>query len=145
MYSFSVNTLNIFISCNENIQIFTCASHSWNCWCFHYTWWKYLWYSPQKSKYPLYIHIQVQINDDCRPIALDMVLFIIRKALILSYFSIKNICCGYSLEASHLGATNESPQHVFMKKSEKYLCGYPLLPEDMDTFFISIPNCLVQV
>ena len=28
IYSFSVNTIKIFISCNENIQIFTRASHS---------------------------------------------------------------------------------------------------------------------
>ena len=28
IYSFSVNTIKIFISCNENIQIFTHASHS---------------------------------------------------------------------------------------------------------------------
>ena len=28
IYSFSVNTINILISCNENIQIFTHSSHS---------------------------------------------------------------------------------------------------------------------
>ena len=28
IYSFSVNTIKIFISCNENIHIFTSASHS---------------------------------------------------------------------------------------------------------------------
>ena len=28
--SFLVNTIKIFISCNENIQIFTRALHSWN-------------------------------------------------------------------------------------------------------------------
>ena len=28
IYSFSVNTIKIFISCNENIQIFTRALHS---------------------------------------------------------------------------------------------------------------------
>ena len=28
IYSFSVNTIKLFISCNENIQIFTRASHS---------------------------------------------------------------------------------------------------------------------
>ena len=53
IYSFSVNTIKIFISCNENIQIFTRASHSWKYCCFHYTRWQYLWYSQQKSKYPL--------------------------------------------------------------------------------------------
>ena len=28
----------------------------------------------------------------------------------------KNICCGYSLEAPHQGASNEYPQHIFMEK-----------------------------
>ena len=49
-----VSVKPIFISCNENIQIFTRASHSWKYWCFHYTLWQYLWYSEQKSKYPLF-------------------------------------------------------------------------------------------
>ena len=26
----------------------------------------------------------------------------------------KNICCGYSLEAPHQGASNEYPQHMFL-------------------------------
>ena len=49
-----MNTIKIFISCDENIQIFTRASHSWKYWCFHYTRWQYLWYSQQKSKCPLH-------------------------------------------------------------------------------------------
>ena len=28
----------------------------------------------------------------------------------------KNLCCGYSLEAPHRGASNEYPQHMFMEK-----------------------------
>ena len=52
-----MNSIGIFISCNENIQIFTRALHSWKYWCFHYTRWKYLWYSQPKSKYPLFIPI----------------------------------------------------------------------------------------
>ena len=48
-------TIKSFISCNENIQIFTRASHSWKYWCFYYTRWQYLWYSQPKSKYPLFI------------------------------------------------------------------------------------------
>ena len=54
-YPFSVANIKIFISCNENIQIFTRASHSWKYWCFHYTRWQYSWYSQQKSKYALCI------------------------------------------------------------------------------------------
>ena len=37
--------------------IFHCASHSWKYWCFHYTRWQYLWYSQQKSNYPLCINV----------------------------------------------------------------------------------------
>ena len=65
-YFFSVNTITIFISCNENIQIFTRASHSWKYWCFHYIRWQYLWYSQQKSKYPLCSQI-FTLNLNLRP------------------------------------------------------------------------------
>ena len=37
--------------------------------------------------------------------------------IILGYFFLflhKNICCRYSLEVPHQGASNENPQHVFM-------------------------------
>ena len=44
IYSFSVNTINIVIECNENISIFTSAKHEWKFECFHYTRWKFLWY-----------------------------------------------------------------------------------------------------
>ena len=50
-----------FISGNENIQIFTRASHSWKYWCFHYTRWQYLWYSQQKSKYPISIQRWISV------------------------------------------------------------------------------------
>ena len=53
----TLTTIKIFISFNENIHIFTRASHSWKYWCFHYTRWQYLWYSQPKSKYSLYIHL----------------------------------------------------------------------------------------
>ena len=42
IYSFVVNTINIFIECNENISIFMSAKHEWKIECFHYTGWKYL-------------------------------------------------------------------------------------------------------
>ena len=31
----------------------------------------------------------------------------------------KNICCGYSLEAPHRGASNEYPQHMFLWRNKK--------------------------
>ena len=57
IYSSTVIILKFFTSCNENIHIFTRASHSWKYLCFHYTRWKCWWYSQQKSKYPLVILI----------------------------------------------------------------------------------------
>ena len=34
--------------------------------------------------------------------------------VICSYFSIKYICCGCSLEEPHQGASNEYSQHIFL-------------------------------
>ena len=31
----------------------------------------------------------------------------------------ENICCGYSLEASHWGASNEYPQHILLGRNKK--------------------------
>ena len=31
-----------------------------------------------------------------------------------------NICCGYTLEAPHRGASNECSQHMFCKEIKKY-------------------------
>ena len=36
IYSFVVNTINIFIKCNESISIFTSAKHECKFQCFHY-------------------------------------------------------------------------------------------------------------
>ena len=36
--------------------------------------------------------------------------------IIFFLFLHENICCGYSLEAPRLGASNEYPQHVFVEK-----------------------------
>ena len=36
-------------------------------------------------------------------------------------FPEENICCGYSLEAPHRGASNEYPQHVFFEKKKIFL------------------------
>ena len=33
----------------------------------------------------------------------------------------ENICCGYSLEVPHQGASNEYPQHMFSLRNKKYL------------------------
>ena len=54
IYSLAVNTINIVIECNENISIFTSAKHEWKFVCFHYTRWKFLWYSLKKSKLSFY-------------------------------------------------------------------------------------------
>ena len=52
-------------------------------------------------------------------IALDKTLFFNPKVLIFFLFLRKNICCGYSLEATHRGASNEYPQHMFLWRNKK--------------------------
>ena len=39
--------------------------------------------------------------------------------LISFLFLDENICCGYSLEAPHRGASNEYPQHMFLSRNKK--------------------------
>ena len=39
-------------------------------------------------------------------------------------FSIKNICCGYSLESPWRGNSNEYPQHLFLWRNKQ---SYPLI------------------
>ena len=39
----------------------------------------------------------------------------------------KNICCGYSLEARHKGASNEYPQHMFTWRNKKNIFLIPTL------------------
>ena len=39
--------------------------------------------------------------------------------LVISYFFYENICCGYSLEAPRLGASNEYPQHMVLYRSKQ--------------------------
>ena len=50
---FGANTKYI-ISCSENISIFTHAKHSWKILIFQPHSMKFIWHSPQKSKYPQY-------------------------------------------------------------------------------------------
>ena len=40
--------------------------------------------------------------------------------MIFFLFLNENICCGYSLEASRWGASNEYPQHMFSFRKERY-------------------------
>ena len=53
----------------------------------------------------------------------------------LSFFLFlkENICCGYSLEAPHWGASNEYPQHMFSVRNKK----------NLDTLFSYIYELLV--
>ena len=49
--------------------------------------------------------------------------------IILGYFFLflhKHICCGYTLEAPHRGASNEYPKHTFfMENWRKVFHNYP--------------------
>ena len=51
----------------------------------------------------------------------------IRKMLISFLFLHENICCGYSLEASQQGASNEYPQHMFSWRNKKNIMWIPRL------------------
>ena len=52
-------------------------------------------------------------------IGLDKSLFFNQKVSIFFLFLDENICCGYSLEAPHRGASNEYPQHMFLWRNKK--------------------------
>ena len=49
-------------------------------------------------------------------------------------FSIKNVCCRYSLELSRQGDSNEYPQHMFLSRNDE---NYP-------SIFIKYPPYLFQ-
>ena len=62
-----------------------------------------------------------QINTTLtKSIALDKALFFHQKLSIFFLLLEENICCGYSLEAPHRGASIEYPQRMFSSK-ENYL------------------------
>ena len=45
-----------------------------------------------------------------------------KRSHLVSFFFLflrKNICCGYSLEAPRGGASNEYPQHIFLRRNKK--------------------------
>ena len=65
IYSFAVNTINIVVEWNENISIFTSVKHEWKFECFHYTRWKFLWYSLKKSKFSFFfiVHTSMRVSD----------------------------------------------------------------------------------
>ena len=44
--------------------------------------------------------------------------FLARKLIFLLFLE-ENICCGYSLEAPHRGASNEYPQQMFSSINNK--------------------------
>ena len=54
-------------------------------------------------------------------IALDKMLLFFVSLKVLIFFLIlhKSICCGYSLEATWRGTSNDSPQHMFLWRNKK--------------------------
>ena len=55
-------------------------------------------------------------------IALDKMGFCFSPKILLFFsFLHKNICCGYSLEVPHRGASNEYPQHEFLPDTRSNL------------------------
>ena len=60
-------------------------------------------------------------------ITLDKALFFFCQKSIFCLFFDKNICCGYSLEVPHQGASNEYPQHMFSSRNKKIIHLVPSL------------------
>ena len=67
-----------------------------------------------------YTYMQADL-DSCCLIAPNKVLFLKLKLMIFFLFLHENICCGYSLEAPHRGASNEYPQHVFSWRNKNII------------------------
>ena len=55
--------------------------------------------------------------------------------MIFFLFLHENICCGYSLEAPHRGASNEYPQHIFLWRNKKKFTRYPPLSRPMNYYW----------
>ena len=69
--------------------------------------------------------------------------------LIFFLFLDENICCGYSLEAPHRGASNEYPQHMFSSRNKKnimwippLICSYEYLLKTYGNFTRILPLSL---
>ena len=61
----------------------------------------------------------VDNNNKVHPvIAPDKAFFVQEQSTDIFLFHHENICCGYSLEVPHQGASNEYPQHTFSGKNE---------------------------
>ena len=57
-------------------------------------------------------------------IATHKVLFFNQNLLMFFFFLHGNICCGYLLEVSYQGTSNEYPQHMFSWRKKKIFIGY---------------------
>ena len=77
---------------------------------------------PQTIKSQLLAKLQEKEHSLCLKDA-----FFNPKVLIFFLFSHKNICCGYSLEAPQRGASNEYPQHMFLRRNKKNIYLTPSL------------------
>ena len=51
--------------------------------------------------------------------------------MIFFLFPHKNICCGYSLEASQRGASNEHPKQMFSWRNKKTVSTFRLKKSDL--------------
>ena len=69
--------------------------------------------------YFIYQCLQIKNNIRCTyPIYIALDAFFNQKVSLFFLFLDENICCGCSLEAPRRGASNEYPQHVFVKKKK---------------------------
>ena len=65
--------------------------------------------------------------------------FFNQKVLIVFLFLHGNICCGYSYEAPHWGASYEYPQHMFSWRNKKNIYSIPFI-KTSQRHFIWIPT-----
>ena len=84
------------------------------------------------STYNICIYGQIRKIFTCysllsRPTPPDKARFFYLKVSIFFLFLHENICCGYSSEALHRGASNEYPQHMYSWRNQKNIIWLPHL------------------
>ena len=129
-----INLLNLswiikclFLSNMEPLKISKFFSFSYLVYLFQ----TYFVYHPEINKYSLNMSENMSANMSANTHELSIVsdkalAFFNWKLWIFFLFLHENMCCGYSLEVPHQGASNEYPHHnIFVQKYEKNILNTP--------------------